>query len=85
MYVRGWGWGGGGGVQGVGPVQAPMSSDNFDAVIIDLRFCSTTPGTPVSRRPSVVRLRNENPQKKTSKKLFWYASNMRMPLELVHS
>ena len=37
MYVRGWGWGGGGGVQGVGPVQAPMSSDNFDAVI-DLRI-----------------------------------------------
>lgn len=35
MYVRGWGWGWG--VQGVGPVQAPMSSDNFDAVI-DLRI-----------------------------------------------
>ena len=56
MYVRRWGWGGGG-VQGVGPVQAPMSSDSLDAVIIDLRFCSATPGTPVPRRPSVVRLK----------------------------
>ena len=60
MYVPG----GEGGVQGVGPVQAPMSSDNFD-VVID--FYSATPGTPVPRRPSVLRLRNENPKKKLQK------------------
>lgn len=48
MYVPG----GEGGVQGVGPVQAPMSSDNFD-VVID--FYSATPMQNACSSPSFCR------------------------------
>ena len=83
ICVRG-GGGGGMAVQGVGPVQAPMSSDNFDAVI-DLRFllgnARNACFSPTFRR----QIEKWEPQEKTSNKLFWYASDMHMPLEMVHN